>query len=52
MKRLRRVGLEVNVSASQAVGREFAPRADHTKDHHENGTNCFTARHACIRLRV
>ena len=28
------VGLVVSVSASHTVGREFAPRLGHTKDHH------------------
>ena len=28
------------------VGREFASRPGHTKDHHKNGTNCLPARHA------
>ena len=34
----RRNGLVVSVSASRAVGRGFAPRPGHTKDHHNNGT--------------
>ena len=33
----RRDGLVVSVSASHAIGRGFAPRPGHTKDHHENG---------------
>ena len=41
-----RVGLVVSVSASYTVGREFASRPGHTKDHHKNGTNCFPAWHA------
>ena len=41
-----RVGLEVSVSASHTVGREFAPRPGHTKDHHKNGTNYLPALHA------
>ena len=32
-----RVGLVVSVSASRTVGREFASRPGHTKDHHQNG---------------
>ena len=31
----RRVGLVVSVTASHAVGRPFAPRSGHTKDHHK-----------------
>ena len=34
------------VSASRTVGREFASRPGHTKDHHRNGTNCLPAWHA------
>ena len=41
-----RVGLVVNVSASQTVCREFASRPGHTKDHHKNGTDCLPAWHA------
>ena len=33
----------VSVSASRTVGREFASRPGHTKDHHKNGTNCLPA---------
>ena len=32
-----------SVSASRTVGREFASRPGHTKDHHKNGTNCLPA---------
>ena len=32
-----RVGSVGSVSASRTVGREFASRPDHTKDHHKNG---------------
>ena len=39
-------GLVVSVSASHTVGREFASRTGHTKDHHKNGTNCLPAWHA------
>ena len=39
------VGFVVSVSASRTVGREFASRPGHTKDHHKNGTgsvwNCL-----------
>ena len=35
-----------SVSASRTVGREFASRSGHTKDHHQNGTNCLPAWHA------
>ena len=38
-----RVGSVGSVSASQTVGREFASRPGHTKDHHKNGTNCLPA---------
>ena len=48
----RRVGFVVSVSASNAVGRRFAPRPGHTKDHHKNGTNCLPALHACVRIGV
>ena len=34
------------LSASNTVGREFASRPGHTKDHHINGTNCLPAWHA------
>ena len=37
------VGSVGNVSASRTVGREFASRSGHTKDHHKNGTNCLPA---------
>ena len=42
----RRDGLVVSVSASHAVGRDFASRTGHTKDHHKIGTNCLAAWHA------
>ena len=32
-----------SVSASHTVGREFASRPGHTKDHQKNGTNCIPA---------
>ena len=38
-----RVGSVGSVSASRAVGREFASRPGHTKDYHKNGTNCLPA---------
>ena len=41
-----RVGSVGSVSASRTVGREFASRSGHTKDHHKNGTNCLPAWHA------
>ena len=41
--RPRRVGSVVRVSASHTVGRGFASRPGHTKDHHKNGTNCLPA---------
>ena len=37
------VGLVVSVSASHTVGRGFASRPSHTKDHHKNGTDCLLA---------
>ena len=40
-----RVGSVGSVSASHTVGREFASRPGHTKDH-KNGTNCLLAWHA------
>ena len=46
------VGLVVSVSASHTIGREFASRSAHTKDHHNNGTNCFPAWYAGIRVGV
>ena len=36
----------VSVSASHTLGRGFASRQGHTKDHHKNGTNCLPAWHA------
>ena len=45
-----RDGLVGNVSASHAVGRGFASRPGHTKDHHKIGTNCLPAWHACVRV--
>ena len=38
-----RVGSVGSVSASHTVGREFASRPGHTKDHHKNGTNGLPA---------
>ena len=38
-----RVGSVGSVSASRTVGREFASRPGHTKDHHKNGTNFLPA---------
>ena len=46
LKRPCRVGLVVSVSSSHTVGREFASRPGHTKDHHKNSTNCLPAWHA------
>ena len=31
------------MSASHTVGRGFAPRPGHPKDHHMNDTKCFPA---------
>ena len=36
----------VSESASHSIGREFASRSVHTKDHHKNGTNYLPAWHA------
>ena len=36
-------GFFYSVSASRTVGREFASRPGHTKDHHKNGTNYLPA---------
>ena len=44
--RPRRDSSVVSISASHTVGRGFAPRPDHTKDHHKNCTNCLPAWHA------
>ena len=41
-----RVGSVGSVSASRTVGREFASRPGHTKDHYKNGTNCLPTWHA------
>ena len=41
-----RVGLVVSVSASHKVGREFASRPGHAKDHLKNGTDCLPVWHA------
>ena len=48
----RRVGLEVSVSTSHAVGHGFTPWPGHTKDDHKNDTNCLPAWHTCIRVGV
>ena len=45
-------GLVVSMSTSHAVGHGFASRPGHTKDHHQNGTNCLPALQACIRVRM
>ena len=45
-----RAGLVVSVSASHTVGREFASRPGHTRDHHKNGTNCLPAWHTCVMV--
>ena len=37
------IGSVGSVSASRTVGREFASRPGHTKDHHKSGTNCLPA---------
>ena len=43
---MHRVGLAQPVACPSLVGREFAFRPGHTKDHHKNGTNCLPAWHA------
>ena len=45
-----RNALMVSMSASHAVGHGFEPRSGHTKDHHNNCTNCLPAWHAGISL--
>ena len=40
-----RVGSVGSVSPSHTVGREFASRPGHNKDHHKNGTYCLPAWH-------
>ena len=40
------------MSDSHTVGHGFASRPGHTKDYHENGTNCLSALHACVRVEV
>ena len=47
-----RVGLVISVSASHTVGREFASRPGHTKDHHKMVQNASLHKHACIRVGV
>ena len=37
------IGLVASVFASHAAGRGFASRPGHTKDLHNNGTNCLPA---------
>ena len=32
-----------DITTCRTVGREFASRPGHTKDHHKNGTNCLPA---------
>ena len=40
------------LSASHAVGRQFAPRSGHTKNHDKNGTICFPAWPAGVTVGV
>ena len=47
-----RAGLRLSMSTSHTIGRGFASRPGHTIDHHINGTNCFPALHACVRVGV
>ena len=35
-----------------AVGRGFASRPGHTKDHNKNGANCHPACHVCVTIGV
>ena len=37
---------------SHAVGRGFAPRLGHTKDHQKKCTECLLAWHACVNVGV
>ena len=46
-----RVGLVISVSASHTVGREFASRPAHTKDHYKNGKNSLQGMQ-CVRVGV
>ena len=45
----RQVGLVVSVSTSHEVGLRFMPWPSH---HHESGTNCLPAWHACVSVGV
>ena len=47
-----RVGSVGSVSASRTVGREFASRPGHTKDHHKMVQTASLHRHASIRVGV
>ena len=47
-----RVGSVGSVSASRTVGREFASRPGHTKDHHKIVQTASLHRHACVRVGV
>ena len=42
----------VCMSASHTVGREFAPRPGHTKDHHKNGADCSLHAMQCVSVGV
>ena len=44
------VGLVVSMSASHTVGREFASRPGHTKNHHKNGTPACLHDTQCVRV--
>ena len=49
------IGMAIKVdsmSALCAVGRGFALRRGHTKDHHKSGTNCLPPWHKDIKLRI
>ena len=47
-----RVGSVGSVSASRTVGREFASRPGHTKDHHKMVQTASLHSHACVRVGV
>ena len=47
-----RVGSVGSVSASRTVGREFASRPGHTKDHHKMVQTASLHRHACVMVGV
>ena len=50
--RLCRVGLVGSVSASHKVGREFASRPGHTKDHHNKSAKWHCGHHTLICKKI